>query len=65
MSRRKQSNRTRKQRRREIQRRPNKAIFEALLGWLIPEGELFTTDRFHGNTKWTPEQLARQAVLWA
>ena len=65
MSRRKQSNRIHKQRRRESQRRKNKAIFHALLGWLIPEGELFTKDRFHGNIKWTPEQLAQQAMIWA
>jgi len=65
MSRRKQSSRRYKQRRREIQRRKNKEIFKALLGWLIPEDELFTKDRFHGNIKWTPEQLAQQAVIWA
>ena len=65
MSRRKQSNRIHKQRRGEIQRRKNKANLEALLGWLIPEDELFTKDRFHGNIKWRPEQLAQQAVIWA
>ncbi len=65
MSRRKQSNRARQQRRREIQRRKNKTIFEALLAWLIPMDELFTKDRFHGNIKWAPEQLAQQAVIWA
>jgi len=32
---------------------------------LIPRDELFTTDRFHGNIKWCPEQLAQQAVIWA
>ena len=32
---------------------------------MIPEGELFTEDRFHGNIKWTPEQLAQQAMIWA
>jgi len=65
MSRRKQPNRICKRRRRKIQRRKNKAIFEALLGWLIPEGRLFTKNGFHGNIKWTPEQLAQQAVIWA
>lgn len=40
-------------------------MFGALLGWLIPEGALFAKDRFHGNIKWTPEQLAQQAVIWA
>jgi hypothetical protein len=65
MSRRKQSRRTIKRRRREVQRRKNKAIFEALLGWLIAKGELFAKDRFHGNIKWVPEQLAQQALIWA
>jgi hypothetical protein len=65
MSRRKQSSRIHKQRRREVQRRRNKTIFKALVGWLIPEDVLFTKDRFHGNIKWTPEQLAQQAVIWA
>jgi hypothetical protein len=65
MSRRKQSNRIHKQGRRGSQRCKNNTIFKALLGWLIPEDELFTEDRFHGNTKWTPEQLAQQAVIWA
>jgi hypothetical protein len=36
-----------------------------LLNWLIPENELFTKDRFHGNVNWTPEQLAQQALIWA
>ncbi|MBW2161818.1 MAG: transposase [Deltaproteobacteria bacterium] len=65
MSRRKQSNRVHKQRRREIQRRKNKTIFKSLVDWLIPEDVLFTKDRFHGNIKWTPEQLAQQAIIWA
>jgi hypothetical protein len=68
MTRRKQANRSvrnREQRRREIERRKNKAIFDAVLDWFIPKGELFTKDRFHGNIKWTPEQLAQQAMVWA
>jgi hypothetical protein len=65
MSRRKQSNRTGKQRRRDVQRRRNETIFRALADWLIPEGVLFTEDPFHGNIKWTPEQLAKQALIWA
>jgi hypothetical protein len=40
-------------------------MFKALLGWLIPDGELFAEGRFHGNIKWTPEQLVQQAVIWA
>ena len=67
MVRRKQSKHSRitKQRRREVKRRQNKTIFGALLEWLVPEGELFTEDRFHGNIKWTPEQLAQQALIWS
>jgi len=65
MSRRKQANRSYRQRRREIQRRKNKTLFQALVGWLIPEDGLFAKDRFHGNIKWVPEQLARQAMIWA
>jgi hypothetical protein len=26
---------------------------------------MFTEDRFHGNAKWAPEQLAQQALIWA
>ena len=63
MTRRKQSNRIGKQRRREVQRRQNQTIFNAVLSWLIPEGELFTEDRFHGNIKWSPEQLAQLSIV--
>jgi len=65
MSRRKQSNRIRKQSRRVIERVRNKTLFKSLLGWLIPKDVLFTEDRFHGNIKWTPEQLAQEALIWA
>ena len=65
MSRKKQSNRIHKQRQREIQRRKNKTILKAVLDWLIPKDVLFTENPFHGNIKWTPEQLAQEAVIWA
>lgn len=65
MARRKRSGRINKRQRRNVGRRQNKAIFQALVEWLIPEGELFTKDRFHGNIKWTPAQLAQQATIWA
>ena len=65
MSRRKQSTRRHKQRRRDIQGRKNRTLFQALVGWLIPEDGLFAKDRFHGNIKWKPEQLAQQAMIWA
>jgi hypothetical protein len=65
MSRKKQSNRSQKRRRREIQRRRNETLFQALIGWLIPEDGLFAKEGFHGNIKWAPEQLAQQALIWA
>jgi hypothetical protein len=68
MARRKQSNRSGQsgmQKRRDVQRRKNKTNFIAALDWFIPKGELFTKDRFHGNIKWEPEQLAQQALIWA
>jgi len=66
MSRRKQSHRSNGRGRCENRpHRKNKTPFKGLLNWLIPEGELFTKDRFHGNIKWTPEQLAQQATIWA
>ena len=54
----KRAERIQQQRRRAMKRRQNKTIFQALVSWLIPEGELFITDRFHGNIKWQPEQLS-------
>ena len=65
MSRRKLPNRSHKRRQRVIQRRKNQSLFQALLDWLIPERGLFAKDRFHGNIKWRPEQLTRQALIWA
>jgi hypothetical protein len=63
MARRKQANRT--QKRRVGKRRQNKGVFRALLGWLIRPRAVFAKDRFHGNTKWAPEELAQQAIIWA
>jgi hypothetical protein len=65
MSRRKRSNRSPQRRQREIQQRKNQSLFRALLDGLIPEDGLFAKDRFHGNIKWRPEQLAQQALMWA
>ena len=65
MSRKTRSNRRQNERRREIQGRKNKVIFQALVTWLIPDDTLFAEDRFHGNIKWRPEQLAQQAIVWA
>ena len=61
MARRKRTERSHRNRARQS----NKKLFNALLDWLIPEGELFTEGLFHGNIKWKPEQLAQQAVIWS
>lgn len=71
MSRRKQNkrsarqNKRRQQRRREHLRWKNRTALFELLKWFVLVGELFTKDTFHGNTKWKPEQLATQAVIWS
>ena len=67
MVRKKQANRTgrRNKRRGDQQKQKNKTIFREVLDWFVPESELFTKDRFHGNIKWVPEQLAAEALIWA
>ena len=69
MARRKQSRRAeeyiKRRKQRDKRRYQNKTCFHALLEWLIPDDELFIDERFHGNSKWRPEQLARQAVIWS
>lgn len=65
MSRKKRSRRICKLGRGKVPCCQNKTNFKALLDWLIPEGELFKKDRFHGNVKWTPEQLVQQAMIWS
>jgi hypothetical protein len=42
-----------------------KAQLSELLSWVLPEGAVFRKDEFHGNTRWSPEQLAVQALLWS
>src|SRR5262245_51100520 len=65
MSRRKRSDRSRRRRRSSRQRCRNKTIFKTLLNWLVSADALFMNDRFHGNIKWKPAQLAAQAAIWA
>jgi hypothetical protein len=43
----------------------NKTIFNDLRKWIVPKGVLFTSDRFHGNIKWDPDELATQALIWS
>jgi Transposase DDE domain len=67
MSRRKRSNaqrRTSKQRRKQA-RWQNKSNLAELLRWVLPEGQVFSKEEFHGNTRWSPEQLAAQALVWS
>ena len=52
------------QRRRQA-RCQNKSHFVELLHWFLPDGELFSKGEFHGNTRWSPEQLAAQALIWS
>lgn len=66
MSRRRRSKgfvRSKKQRQRARCR--NKTQFVELLQWFLAEGELFSQDEFHGNTRWNAEQLAGQALVWS
>lgn len=67
MSRRRLSkgSRRNRRRRRKQARCQNKTQFLELLNWFLPEGELFSKDEFHGNTRWNAEQLAAQALIWS
>jgi hypothetical protein len=67
MSRRKQSKGSpgNHKRRRKQARRKNKTLFLELLNWFVSEDELFAKEEFHGNTKWNPDQLAAQALIWS
>ena len=67
MIRRKRANRSAAQNKRAVEqtRCKNKTVFLDLLNWFVPEGKLFSKSEFHGNTKWNPEQLVMQALIWA
>jgi len=54
-----------KRQQRELARRKNRAMLFELLQWFVLVQELFAKDTFHGNTKWKPEELAAQAVIWS
>lgn len=67
MSRRRRSKalrRTSRQRRKQA-RWQNKSNLVELLHWVLPEGEVFSKEKFHGNARWSPEQLAAQALVWS
>ena len=72
MSRKKQTVRTHRNKRRKStgqsndqMRRKNKTIFHEVCNWIVPKDELFTEDTFHGNIKWVPEELVTQALIWS
>ncbi len=65
MSRRKRCKQRNQQKRRTVERRQHKTVLKSVIDWLIPEGQLFTEDRFHGNIRWKPEHLAQQALIWS
>ena len=43
----------------------NKVALKELLNWYMPREGLFAKAEFHGNTKWLPEQLAIEALIWS
>lgn len=57
--------RSTERRRAKATRCGNEAVFRQLLHWFVAEDQLFAKDAFHGNTKWQPEQLAVQALIWS
>lgn len=67
MSRRKQSNGSRRNKRRRFvqTRRRHRTVFLELVEWFVMKGVLFPKTEFHGNTKWAPEELAVQALVWS
>ncbi len=51
--------------RRQAGKCSGKAELLELLSWVLPEGEVFLKDEFHGNVRWHPDQLAAQALVWS
>jgi Transposase DDE domain len=48
-----------------ISQQLNATTLTELLQWFVNEGELFRRDRFHGNVKWSPDEIVLQALIWA
>lgn len=59
------SSRSKTQRDAESTRRRNNTLLRELCHWFAPQDELFSKKQFHGNTKWNPEQLVTQALIWS
>ena len=64
MGRRKRFDRQQRNKCRQHGRRKNQTAFKEALSWLVPEGGLFAKVEFHGNIKWSPEELAQQSLIW-
>jgi Transposase DDE domain len=65
MSRRRQCKASQRKQGRRRARCPNRTLVFELFRWFVPQGVLFTQDKFHGNTEWKPEQVAAQALIWS
>ncbi|HEY2915165.1 MAG TPA: transposase [Candidatus Angelobacter sp.] len=65
MNRSKQWKAARRRRRSGDRCRQNEGRLKAMLEWLVASDGLFSNDRFHGNIKWKPAELAAQALIWA
>lgn len=62
MARKKPARKQAQQRRRPL---TNKNCFEKLWKWFLPNESIFSTIKFHGNSKWTPACLVWLALCWA
>jgi hypothetical protein len=65
MSRKKRAARSAESQNKKPSRASNDHLFSDLIGFVLPDGTLFSKDEFHGNIKWSPEQLAAQALIWS
>ena len=54
-----------RKRKSQLKKKQNRTLYRELLELVLPKGQLFTEGEFHGNTKWIPEQLAMQALIWS
>ena len=54
-----------RKRRSKLKKKLNCVLYRELLEFVLPKGQLFAEREFHGNTKWIPEQLAMQALVWS
>jgi hypothetical protein len=64
MGRRNRRNRQQRTKSKQRGRSKNKTAFKEVLSWLVPEDGLCPEEEFHGNIKWSPEELVQQALIW-